>query len=85
MLYIVQEMGGTVEEADVEIVHRNNESREEAQKPNVWVEGGKNVISHIYSPDGSIIINSSRPDSVGISTVGNGESIRIDGGATPSI
>ncbi len=77
MLYIAQEMGGTVEETDVEIVHRNNESREEAPKPNVWMEGGKNVISHIYSPDGSIIINSSRPDSVGISTVGYGESIRM--------
>ena len=74
--WIVQ--GVDVGKKDSSIVYTERESgRDDVPKPNAWVEGGKNVISRIYSPDGSIVIDESTPDSVGISMKGIGESIRM--------
>ncbi len=50
---------------------------QDSARLNVWTEGGKNVISHIHSPDGSIVIDSSVPGIVGISTAGAGNNIRM--------
>ncbi len=35
--------------------------------PMVWVQGGRNVVSSIYSPDGSIQVDSTDPTRIGIS------------------
>ncbi len=40
-------------------------------KLQMWVQGGRNVVSSIYSPDGSIQVDSTDPTRIGLSVAGS--------------